>query len=246
MFRAYNYKGKYKQANVFFVIFVTLIFDVKPLKIIIMNIKKFFGLLMICAVAIFAFTACSSDDDDEKTGTFEYAIGYPSFAGNFEGMQKISDAFKQAFGVTEKSFKLTGTQSECNRKAKEYALKAQAALANEGSFDATIKFVNVTTGELIHSFTIKMDDNQKPKNGIKYMVRNGNVTFYDLTGCRIQIVSNIGKDFDLIISKDEVTINLSSMLPTRLKSYVFNVTVWDENGIEKGSFNIYYARGNWA
>lgn len=224
-----------------------------------MNIKKFFGLLMIFAVAIFAFTACSSDDDDEKVGTFEYAIGYPSFMGDFEGMQKINDAFMQAFGVTEKSFKLTGTQSECNRKAKEYAMKAQAALANEGSFGATVKFVNVTTGELIHSFTIEMDDNSTnpghPRKRIAYEFRDWSITFKGIKGCRVKIeykkqsetntVYKLG--FDGVIGSNEESIYLKSMVSSyHISVMCFRVSIWDEKNKKIGSFETEYKRGIWV
>lgn len=223
-----------------------------------MNIKKFFGLLMICAVAIFAFTACSSDDDDEKTGTFEYAIGYPSFAGDIvSDMQKINNAFNQAFGVTGNTFTLTGTQSECNRKAKEYAMKAQAALANEGSFGATVKFVNVTTGELIHSFTIEMDDNSltpgHSRKRIAYEFRDWSITFKGIKGCRVKIEymnhsnTNLKLGFDGVISSNEESINLKSMVsPYHISDMYFVVTGWDENNNKIGSFVTEYNKGIWV
>lgn len=177
-----------------------------------MKMKKLWGLLMILAVAIFTFTACSSsDDDDEKTGTFEYDITYSSFNGGSAAMQKVNDAFKNAFGVTSTPITLTGTQSECNRKAKEYAIKAQAALANEGGFGAVVEFINVTTDEEIHSFTIKKDDNGiVDKNGVSCVTNYSSITFNNLAGKSIKLVSFYsGKVvFDGTIETAPQTINL--------------------------------------
>lgn len=151
-----------------------------------MKLKNFWGLLAVLFVAVFALSACSSDDDDEKTGTYEYQV-ISSFEGGFESINKVSDAFNQAFGAESTPFKLTGTQSECNRKAKEYAMKAQAALAGDGSFAAEVKLVNTTTDELIHSFDIQKNENAKPKPTLHYELDGSGITVFDIQGNRVKI-----------------------------------------------------------
>lgn len=177
-----------------------------------MKLKRLWGLLMILAVAIFTFTACSSsDDDNEQTGTFEYDVTYSSFNGNSTHMNKVKTAFKEAFGVTSTPITLTGTLSECNRKAKEYAIKAQASLANEGSFGAVVLFVNLTTDEQIHTFTIKKDDNGIiDKKGIFCYADKTSFTFTNQAGKRMKLVSYKTKNvvFDGIIETAPQTINI--------------------------------------
>lgn len=176
-----------------------------------MNLKKLWGLLAILAVAVLTLTACSSSDDDDKdqTGTFQYVISYSMFEGNYKSMQKVTDAFLQAFGVSSTPITLTGTRSECDRKAKEYAIKAQAALANEGSFGATIEFSNATTDELIYTFTITKGDNGvTQKDGFWYITDYSSITFKNLSGKRLKIASyKSGKSvYDGTIASDSETI----------------------------------------
>lgn len=186
-----------------------------------MSIKKFFGLLMVLTVAIFTFTACSSDDADEKVGTFEYAATCSSYEGSFDSMQKVDDAFLHAFGVTSTPITLTGTKSECNRKAKEYAMKAQAALANEGRFAADVEFVNVTTEEKIYAFSVMKNDNYPGSQGnkvpssieIEYHVLDHGIAIHRMRGNRVKIVKeNLHNPeytaFDGVIKYDNQFINL--------------------------------------
>lgn len=175
-----------------------------------MKMKNLWGLLMILAMAIFTFTACSSsDDDNEQTGTYQYAITYSSFEGSYTNMKTVTNAFLQAFGVSSTPITLTGTRSECNRKAKEYAIKAQATLANEGSFGATIEFTNATTDEEIYTFTIKKDNNGvTQKDGFWYITEYSSITFKNLGGKRLKIASyKSGKSvYDGTIASNSETI----------------------------------------
>ena len=195
-----------------------------------MKLKKLLGLMMILAMAVLTFTACSSSDDDDKdqTGTFQYEVTYSMFNGGYTGMTTVSNAFMQAFGVSSLPISLTGTRSECDRKAKEYAIKAQAALANEGSFGATVEFTNLTTGDVIHSFTIVKDDNGKPVqgNGYWWFTSETSITFKNLAGKRLKIASyRTGKlVFDGTIESDSQTINFNR----ETDGISFHVTV--ENG----------------
>lgn len=177
-----------------------------------MKLKNLWGVLLILGLSIFAFTSCSSnDDDDDQTGTFEYSISYSEFNGNSESMAKVRAAFQEAFGVTSVPITLTGTRAECNRKAKEYAIKAQAALANEGSFGATIVFVNATTDEDILTFSIVKDDNGPMlRDGIKYVTKYSSVIFHNLGGKKMKIVSvKLAKAvFDGTIASDNETFEL--------------------------------------
>lgn len=175
-----------------------------------MKLKKLWGLLAILVVAVFTLTACSSsDDDNEQTGTFQYVISYSMFEGNYQNMQTVSNAFMQAFGVSSTPITLTGTRSECDRKAKEYAIKAQTALANEGSFGATVEFSNATTDEVILTFTIKKDNNGvTQKDDFWYITKYSSITFKNLVGKRLKIVSyKSGKIvYDSTIASDSETI----------------------------------------
>lgn len=175
-----------------------------------MKLKKLWGLLAILVVAVFTLTACSSsDDDNEQTGTFQYVISYSMFEGNYQNMQTVSNAFMQAFGVSSTPITLTGTRSECNRKAKEYAIKAQTALANEGAFGATVEFSNATTDEVILTFTIKKDNNGvTQKDDFWYITKYSSITFKNLVGKRLKIVSyKSGKIvYDGTIASDSETI----------------------------------------
>ena len=178
-----------------------------------MKMKKLWGFLMILVVAIFTFTACSSsDDDDEKTGTFEYAITYSSFNGGKAAMEKVNTAFKEAFGVTSTPITLTGTRSECNRKAKEYAIKAQAALANEGSFGAVIEFINASTDEQILTFTIQKDENGAySKDGFQYITKYSSIIFHSLKDKGVKIVRPGSKPvvvFDGVLTSNDQTIQI--------------------------------------
>lgn len=176
-----------------------------------MKLKNLWGLLAILAVVVLSFTACSSSDDDnnEQIGTFQYLVTYSSFDGSYTNMQTVTNAFLQAFGVSSSPITLTGTRSECNRKAKEYAIKAQAALANEGSFGATVEFTNATTDEEIYTFTIKKDDNGvTQKNGFWYITEYSSITFKNLAGKRLKIASyKSGKAvYDSTIASNSETI----------------------------------------
>ena len=175
-----------------------------------MKLKKLWWLLAILVVAVFTLTACSSsDDDNEQTGTFQYVISYSMFEGNYQNMQTVSNAFMQAFGVSSTPITLTGTRSECDRKAKEYAIKAQTALANEGSFGATVEFSNATTDEVILTFTIKKDNNGvTQKDDFWYITKYSSITFKNLVGKRLKIVSyKSGKIvYDSTIASDSETI----------------------------------------
>lgn len=183
----------------------------------IMKKKSLWGLLVVLFVAVFAFAACSDDDDDDKTGTYEYVVSYSAFEGSVDNMNTVSTAFQQAFGTNANSFKLTGTKSECNRKAKEYAMKAQSALANDGSFSATIELINATTDEKIHSFTIKMDKNElysgnNKQPPFKCVSSRQGITVYDIQGKHVTITNNDAKKtvFDDVISTNEQFIDLTS------------------------------------
>lgn len=178
-----------------------------------MKMKKLLGLLVVLGMAIFAFTACSSDDDDnEQTGTYEYNVAYSSFQGSLNNMNDISKAFATAFGVSDTPIKLTGTKSECDRKAKEYAIKAESALANYGKVDAKIEFTNMTTGDVIYKFELKKDDNGVfEKNGFWYVTETDGVIFKNLNGKRMKILCiRSGKTvFDGTIESDSQKINLN-------------------------------------
>ena len=218
----------------------------------IMKKKNLWGLLTVLFVAVFAFAACSDDDNDDKTGTYEYRV-INSFDGDIESINKVNDAFQQAFGAESAPFTLTGTKSECNRKAKEYAMKAQAALANDGSFTASIKLVNITTDELIHSFDIKQDENIKPKTRLHYELCKPGIILYFIKGNHVKI-SKIPETsyeeewiaYDDVVKEDRqfIKLNILSTKPddTRDKGhYLF--TMWEGTSEkELCSFIFYYDR----
>ena len=195
----------------------------------IMKKKNLWGLLAVLFVAVFAFAACS-DDDDDKTGTYEYQV-INSFDGSIESINKVNDAFKQAFGAESAPFTLSGTKSECNRKAKEYAMKAQAALANDGSFSADIKLVNTTTNELIHSFGIQKDENLsygKKIIQLHYELDKKGITITGAKGNRVKIERNKPVEisavaFDAVIETDKQTINLTRIFKNSNGEYLFTM-----------------------
>lgn len=176
-----------------------------------MKPKRLLGLLVILGLSVLTFTACSNDDDDEQTRTYEYQVCYSMFSGSLNSMNTVSNAFAQAFGVSSLPITLTGTQKECDRKAKEYAIKAEAALATEGSFSATVEFNNMTTDNTIHSFTINNDDNGVfQKNGFWYVTEYSAVIFKNLNGKRLKLTSPATGEtvFDGTIDSDSQRIEI--------------------------------------
>lgn len=210
-----------------------------------MKQKNLWGLLAVLFVAVFALAACSNDDDDDKTGTYEYYISYSDFKGSVDNMNTVSTAFKQAFGTDAAPFKLTGTKSECNRKAKEYAMKAQAALANDGSFSATIELINAATNETIHSFTIKMDENFSAGNmqkSFKYELNAKGITLYGLKGKHVKIEQK-SMDIQRTVFDDVISTDTQSITLTFRGSYYgkYSLTLLDEtSNKELCTFDFYF------
>lgn len=128
-------------------------------KLKIMRIKNLFGLFLVLCISLLAFTACSSDNDDEVEQTYEYQITYSQFAGSLSNMNVVTNAFVKAFGVNSTPLTLTGTLKECDRLAKEYAIKAAAEIGTESNFSAKVDFRNVSTDQTIYSFEITKSDN---------------------------------------------------------------------------------------
>ena len=125
-----------------------------------MRLKKIFGLFLVLCLSLFAFTACSSDnEEEEQTATYEYQISYSKFAGSLSNMNVVTNAFVKAFGVESTPLKLTGTLKECDRLAKEYAIKAAAEIGTEANFSATVDFRNVNTDQTVYTFEITKSDN---------------------------------------------------------------------------------------
>ena len=213
-----------------------------------MKLKNLWGLLAVLAVATFAFAACSDDDDDDKTGTYEYQV-ISSFDGDIESINKVNDAFQQAFGAESAPFTLTGTKSECNRKAKEYAMKAQAALANDGSFAAEVKLINVTTDELIHSFDIQKDENALPRPGatantLHYVLDGSGIYVFGIQGNRVRIERHDRKwvAFDGVIEANTQKIKLNNIPASNGQSGTgsYDFIMWEgtsEKIISKFLFN---------
>lgn len=187
---------------------------------------KKFKLFLMLALAVLAFAACSSDDDDTQTGTFEYQISYSKFNGSLSDMSIVNKAFANAFGVSTATFTLTGTQKECDRKAKEYAIKAAAEIGDENSFEATVVFSNVNTGATVYTFDILKSNNGYVSKDDWCTTTSTSLTLTKLQGKQIKIVSGNGtKIFDGKIDKDPWTFNID----TAKYGKFINVTV--EGGI---------------
>ncbi len=150
---------------------------------------KKFKLFLMLVLAVLTFAACSSDDDDTQTGTFEYQISYSKFNGSLSDMKLVDNAFTKAFGVSTETFTLTGTQKECDRKAKEYAVKASTEFSDKNSFEATVVFTNVNTGATVYTFDIQKNVNSAVDKEDLCTTTSSSVTFTKLAGKKIKIVS---------------------------------------------------------
>ena len=211
-----------------------------------MKLKNLWGLLAVLFVAVFALAACSSDDDDDKTGTYEYQV-INSFDGSIESINKVDDAFKQAFGAESSPFTLTGTKSECNRKAKEYAMKAQAALAGDGSFSADVKLINATTDELIYSFDIQKDENAVQASTLHYELNENGITLFNAKGNRVKIEKKLKMydtswGYDNVVNTDKELIILGGQYKTKA-SVRYEFTMWEgTKGKELCRFEFTFSR----
>ena len=87
----------------------------------------FKSMLMISLICLpFALASCS-DDEDEVT-TVVYHMGFDNMSGNMSEMHSIKSIYVQALGVSNETFSLTGTMSECDSKVTSTCKNAEKTI----------------------------------------------------------------------------------------------------------------------
>lgn len=115
-------------------------------------------LVLLAVVAGLSMTSCGDDDDEPQTQIYSY--GFESISGSgLSDMFVIEKAFKDALGVTNTPFTMTGSANECDAKVKaacERAAKSleSVTLSSKGSFTVT----NNTEGKVIYTYNFVPSD----------------------------------------------------------------------------------------
>ncbi len=123
--------------------------------------KKIYSLFAVIAMLTVAlgFASCSSNDDDQQK--IFYKMGFPKF--NNDGatpsqqkqeMADIESAYKNALGVSDYYFTLTGTSSSCDKDVTAKCKAAEATLSGH-TFNCKFTFAvtNINDNKVIYSFS---------------------------------------------------------------------------------------------
>lgn len=129
-------------------------------------------------------------------------------------------------------------------------MKAQAALAGDGSFAAEVKLINTTTDELIHSFDIQKDENALPRPGrpaitLHYQLDGSGIYVFGIQGNRVRIERSDFYQwvaFDGVIEANTQKIQLKNIPASNGKNAngSYNFIMWEgtsEKVIGKFLFN---------
>ena len=95
----------------------------------------FKSMLMLALMCVpFALTSC---EEEEVVGTILYSTGFETVSGDLGEMATIEYTYKNALGISNSLFTMTGKVSECDQKIIDACKKAEAQLAShtfKGSF----------------------------------------------------------------------------------------------------------------
>ena len=113
--------------------------------------KSMFMIALICLP--FAFTSCS--DDEEEVTTVIYHMGFENMSGDMSEMYSIESTYMQALGVSNETFNLTGTMSECDSKVTNACKNAEKTVAAK-SYTGKYLFVvtNRNNSKKVYSYQI--------------------------------------------------------------------------------------------
>lgn len=124
-----------------------------------MKLSNFIKSLLIVFFSVLSFTGCS----EEKVASTDcyYSMGISSMNtgnGMIKEIQLIDNAFREALGVSESTFKLTGEETDCDSKVLKAATEAQAELEDynfEGKYTFTIYRIGVKNDVMIYEYTFE-------------------------------------------------------------------------------------------
>ncbi len=178
-----------------------------------MKMKKFKALLML-ALAVVSFSACSSDDnnDGNQTGTYKYGVFVSEFNGSSEQMKELTDEFDTTFGGTESTYTLNGTLTECNKKATELAIKAASKFADQEGFEAKIEVCNMNTEETLCSKNITAGNNGVVEKGAYWVATDKkSISLKNLSGKKVKVVSTLSTNtvYDGTVESDDKDIDVN-------------------------------------
>ena len=115
----------------------------------------FRSMLMLALMCLpFALTSCE-EKEAEITGTIVYSMGFETVNGDIGEMATIEYTYKNALGISNSLFTMTGKVSECDQKIIDACKKAEAQLAShafKGSFGFNVK--NNNTKKRIYFYQI--------------------------------------------------------------------------------------------
>lgn len=109
-------------------------------------------LVFMMMAAGFSMTSCGDDDDEPQTQIYSY--GFESISGSGLGdIFIIEKAFKEALGVNNTPFTMTGSASECDAKVKAACERAEKSLESVTlSSTGTFTVTNNTEGKVIYTY----------------------------------------------------------------------------------------------
>lgn len=124
-------------------------------------IKSMTALFAVVCVTLFAFTACS--DDDDKVTEVIYSMGFSKMSSSdldfINEMNTIESAFKTALGVSDSRFTKAGTYEECDKGVYEACEKAFTTLKeNKWKGSYTFQVTNALTGKVVFEAVIQAND----------------------------------------------------------------------------------------
>ena len=176
-----------------------------------MKLKNFKALLML-ALAVISFAACSNDDDNEQTRTYKYGVFVSEFNGSSDQMKELTDEFDTTFGGTESTYTLNGTLTECNKKATELAIKAASKFADQEDFKATIEVCNMNTEETVCEKKIEAGNNGVVAKGAYWVATDkSSITLKNLSGQNVKVVSTLSTKtvYDGTVDSDDKDIDVN-------------------------------------
>ena len=123
--------------------------------------KKIYSLFAVIAMLTVALGFASCSNDDDKPQTIFYKMGFPKY--NFDGatpsqmkqeMADIESPYKNALGVSDNSFTMTGTSSSCDKDVATKCKAAEATLSGR-TFNSkfTFEVTNLNSNKVIYSFS---------------------------------------------------------------------------------------------